>query len=69
MHYGSTNEEHKITYGQPALASCFKKRELFQVRTLQNRQETARGLFILRFLPGKKGSGLGKKSGEEAKES
>jgi hypothetical protein len=68
MHYGSPNEKYKITYSQPAFASCFKERQFCEVRKLQGIEKRAYSMPGLRFLPRNEGLGFDKKDRKEAKE-
>jgi hypothetical protein len=68
IHYGSSNETHKIAYEKQALAPCFGEYQFYEVRKLPSPEKTSYGLFRLRFLSREKGNRLDKKSGKETKE-
>jgi len=52
IHYGSTNEAHKIAYEEQALPSRSREHQLYQVRELQSFEETPHSMHSLRVLPG-----------------
>jgi len=68
-HYGSKNEAYKIAYEKQALASRASEHGFCQVRELPGAQAAPYRLFVLRFLPRKKGFGFSQKDRKEAKES
>ena len=69
IHYGSTNEKHKITYREQAFAPCDRGDELYQMRKLPGPEKTPHRLLRLRFLSREKGFGSYQESRKEAEKS
>lgn len=68
IHYGSTNEKHKIAYEKPPLAPCADQYEFFQMRKLPGPEEASHRVRLLRFLPRQESFESHQKGGKETEE-